>query len=136
MPSDPSGPTSPIGFSPPPRCAARIQASAVPSWKSPAPIGRTRLFPHSVNMPYDMPIRSALPPTPETSGDWESMVYPAGEGVGAVRRTAPAAEIIRQMMSQAYDILDDRAPAPRPKVNPGNFYGNFQQGVAYFVFRP
>ena len=43
-------------------------------------IGRTRLFPHSANMPYDMPIRSTLPPTPETSGDWDSMVYPAGEG--------------------------------------------------------
>jgi catechol 2,3-dioxygenase-like lactoylglutathione lyase family enzyme len=70
-----------------------------------ATIGRTRLFPHSVNMPYDMPFRSTLPPTPETSGDWESMAYPAGEGVGAVRRTAPAAEIIRQMMGDAYDIL-------------------------------
>ena len=30
-------------------------------------IGRTRLFPHSANMPYDMPIRPTLPPTPETS---------------------------------------------------------------------
>jgi enoyl-[acyl-carrier protein] reductase II len=68
-------------------------------------IGRTRLFPHSANMPYDMPIRSTLPPTPETSGDWDSMVYPAGEGVGAVRSTAPAAEIVREMMTQAYDIL-------------------------------
>jgi nitronate monooxygenase len=68
-------------------------------------IGRTRLFPHSVNMPYDMPIRSALPPTPDTIGDWGSMAYPAGEGVGAIRRTAPAAEIIGQMMSQAYDTL-------------------------------
>ncbi|MBV9350220.1 MAG: hypothetical protein JOZ23_01600 [Mycobacterium sp.] len=56
-------------------------------------------------MPYDMPIRSALPPTPETSGDWESMVYPAGEGVGAVRCTARAAQIIHQMVSQAYEIL-------------------------------
>lgn len=64
-------------------------------------IGRTRLFPHSVNLPYDLPARSALPPTPETSGDWESMVYPAGQGVGAVRRIAPAAEIVEQMMSQA-----------------------------------
>jgi nitronate monooxygenase len=73
-------------------------------------IGRTRLFPHSTNMPYDLPLRSALPPTPETSGDWESMVYPAGEGVGAVRSTAPAAEIIRQMMSQAYDILTNEHP--------------------------
>jgi nitronate monooxygenase len=69
------------------------------------PIGRTRLFPHSANMPYDMPIRSTLPPTPETSGDWESMAYPAGEGVGAVRTTAPAADIIRRMMTQAYEIL-------------------------------
>jgi nitronate monooxygenase len=68
-------------------------------------IGRTRLFPHSANTPYDLPIRSALPPTPETSGDWESMVYPAGEGVGAVRSAAPAAEIIQQMMRQAYDVL-------------------------------
>jgi enoyl-[acyl-carrier protein] reductase II len=73
-------------------------------------IGRTRLFPHSANTPYDMPIRSALPPTPETSGDWESMVYPAGEGVGAVQRTAPAAEIIGQMMSQAYHILTAEHP--------------------------
>jgi enoyl-[acyl-carrier protein] reductase II len=74
------------------------------------PIGRTRLFPHSVNMLYDMPIRSALPPTPETSGDWESMVYPAGEGVAAVRSTEPAAEIIRQIMSQAYDVLTAQHP--------------------------
>jgi nitronate monooxygenase len=73
-------------------------------------IGRTQLFPHSANTPYDMPIRSALPPTPETSGDWESMVYPAGEGVGAVRSTAPASEIIRQMMGQAYDILTTEHP--------------------------
>ena len=68
-------------------------------------IGRTRLFPHSVNMPYDMPTRSTLPPTPETTGHWGSMAYPAGEGVGAIRRSAPAAEIVEQMMSQAYDTL-------------------------------
>jgi NAD(P)H-dependent flavin oxidoreductase YrpB (nitropropane dioxygenase family) len=74
------------------------------------PIGRTRLFPHSANVPYDMPVRSTLPPTPETSGDWEAMVYPAGEGVGAVRGTAPAAEIIEQMMGQAYKILATQHP--------------------------
>lgn len=73
-------------------------------------IGRTRLFPHSANMPYDLPIRSALPPTPETEGDWESMAYPAGEGVGAVRSTVPAAEIVAQMMGQAYDILTTQHP--------------------------
>jgi NAD(P)H-dependent flavin oxidoreductase YrpB (nitropropane dioxygenase family) len=73
-------------------------------------IGRTRLFPHSANMSYDMPLRSALPPTPETSGDWESMVYPAGEGVGAVRSIEPAAEIIRRMMTQASDIRTTEHP--------------------------
>jgi len=52
-----------------------------------------------------MPIRSTLPPTPETSGDWESMVYPAGEGVSAVRTISPAADIIQRMMNQAYEIL-------------------------------
>src|SRR5262249_35053790 len=35
-------------------------------------IGHTRLFPHSVDMIYDLPIRSALPPTPETRGDWDA----------------------------------------------------------------
>lgn len=78
-------------------------------------IGRTRLFPHSANVPYDMPVRSALPPTSDTSGDWESMAYPAGEGVEAVRTIAPAAEIIRQMMSQAYAILmtENHSASPR-----------------------
>ena len=73
-------------------------------------IGRTRLFPHSADMPYDIPMHSALPPTSETSGDWESMVYPAGEGVGAVRGVAPAAEIIRAMMSQASARLMTEQP--------------------------
>jgi nitronate monooxygenase len=73
-------------------------------------IGRTRLWPHSANMPYDLPFRSALPPTRDTSGDWESMVYPAGEGVGAVRRVAPAAEIVEEMMSRAYGVLSSGNP--------------------------
>src|SRR5262249_51557505 len=68
-------------------------------------IGHTQLFPHSANVSYDIPANSALPPTPQTTGDWESMVYPAGQGVGAVRRSASAADIIAQMMTQAYQIL-------------------------------
>ncbi|WP_301149331.1 NAD(P)H-dependent flavin oxidoreductase [Mycobacterium simiae] len=70
-----------------------------------ASIGHTRLFPHSSNMPYELPARSALPPTTDTEGDWEAMVYPAGQGVGSVRRIAPAAEIVEQMMSQAGAVL-------------------------------
>ncbi|MCV7029984.1 NAD(P)H-dependent flavin oxidoreductase [Mycobacterium sherrisii] len=77
-----------------------------------APIGRTRLFPHSANMPYELPARSALPPTIDTDGDWDAMVYPASQGVGSLRRSAPAAEIVEQMMSQAYAVLGiDRLPA-------------------------
>jgi nitronate monooxygenase len=64
-----------------------------------------------------MPIRSALPPTPETSGDWESTVCPVGEGVGAVRSTAPAAAIIQQMMRQAYDILTTEHPPLEGALN-------------------
>jgi NAD(P)H-dependent flavin oxidoreductase YrpB (nitropropane dioxygenase family) len=83
-------------------------------------IGHTRLFPHSANLPYDLPTRSALPPTTETSGDWESMVYPAGQGVGAVRRIAPAAEIIEQMMSEA------RAYDCRPRQSSEGSYADVQ----------
>jgi enoyl-[acyl-carrier protein] reductase II len=80
-------------------------------------IGRTRLFPHSADVPYDLPIRSALPPTSDTTGDWESMVYPAGQGVGAIRSIAPAAEIIEEMMSQAYTILaSGRCPASAVQI--------------------
>ena len=81
-------------------------------------IGHTQLFPHSANISYDIPANSALPPTPETTGDWESMVYPAGQGVGAVRRTAPAADIIGQMMTQAYEILT-ASPHRNPNVGQG-----------------
>jgi hypothetical protein len=34
------------------------------------------------------------------------MVYPAGQGVSAVQNIAPAAEIIGQMMSHAYQVLE------------------------------
>ncbi len=74
-------------------------------------IGRTRLFPHSVNIDYTMPAFSALPPTPETTGDWEAMAYPAGQGVGMVHAIAPATDIVAEMMSEARALLD-RQPAP------------------------
>jgi nitronate monooxygenase len=69
-------------------------------------IGRTRLFPHSANQAYDLPPNSTVPPTPETTGDWEAMVYPAGEGVGAVRSVASASDIITSMMDDAQRILN------------------------------
>jgi enoyl-[acyl-carrier protein] reductase II len=74
--------------------------------KTGAPIGHTRLFPHSANLPYDMPPFSSVPPTPDTSGDWEAMAYGAGEGVAAIRAIAPAAEIITEMMADTQAELD------------------------------
>jgi enoyl-[acyl-carrier protein] reductase II len=45
------------------------------------------------------------------------MVYPAGQGVGAIRSIAPAAEIIEEMMSQAYTILaSGRCPASAVQI--------------------
>ncbi len=82
--------------------------SEIPAGARDGTIGRTRLFPHSVNIEYTMPPFSALPPTPETSGDWESMAYPAGQGVGMVHTIAPAAEIVAEMMSDARALLDRR----------------------------
>jgi nitronate monooxygenase len=76
------------------------------AYKTAGPIGHTTLFPHSANMPYDMPSFSSIPPTPETSGDWDAMAYGAGEGVAAVRAVAPAAEIIAEMMADARAVLD------------------------------
>lgn len=73
----------------------------IPPETSAGTIGNTRLFPHSDNAPYEMPAFCSLPPTRDTTGDWEAMAYPAGAGVGAVHSVAPAAEIIAEMMAQA-----------------------------------
>ena len=71
----------------------------------PAVIGRTRLFPHSVNAPYDMPKFSAVVPTPDTSGDWEEMAFPAGGGAGLIGDVKPAGQIVEEMMSEAGALL-------------------------------
>ena len=80
----------------------------------PAVIGQTRLFPHSVNLEYAMPKFSAIPPTPETTGDWEEMAMPAGQSVSFIRAVQPAAEIVEEMMTAARALLErvavDRAP--------------------------
>jgi enoyl-[acyl-carrier protein] reductase II len=60
----------------------------------PAVIGRTRLFPHTANVAYELPKFSALPPTPVAEGDFDEMAFPAGDGVGDVRDIRPAGEIV------------------------------------------
>jgi enoyl-[acyl-carrier protein] reductase II len=71
----------------------------------PAIIGHTTLFPHSAAVPYDMPKFSAIPPGPDTTGDWDEMAYPAGDGVRRIHDIRPAAQIITDMMTEAHALL-------------------------------
>ncbi len=72
-----------------------------------APIGFTVLFPGtSFETPgVPMPTFSALPPTPDTTGDLDAMGLPAGEGVHPIRDVKPAAQIVADMMAEARSIL-------------------------------
>lgn len=75
-------------------------------------IGQTRLFPHSADQPYEMPKFSAVIPTPPTTGDWEEMAFPAGEGVGRITAVQPVAEIVEEMMSEARSVLGGQSASP------------------------
>ena len=70
-------------------------------------IGQTILMPFSVpgGVPYTMPKFSAMIPTPATTGDFEEMCLPAGEGVRSIKRVQPVAEILDEMMDDARHIL-------------------------------
>jgi enoyl-[acyl-carrier protein] reductase II len=75
-----------------------------------APIGTTVLFPGtSFETPgVPMPSFSALPPTPDTTGDFDAMGLPTGEGAHHVRDVKPAAQIVADMMAEAQSILAGR----------------------------
>jgi enoyl-[acyl-carrier protein] reductase II len=71
-----------------------------------APIGETILFPFTERAPYKMPPFSAAVPTPDTTGNFDLMGFPAGEeSVRKVKSIKPAAEIIGEMMAHASAIL-------------------------------
>ena len=72
-----------------------------------APIGTTVLFPGtSFETPgVPMPTFSALPPTPDTTGDFDAMGMPAGESVQHIRDIKPAARIVADMMHEARSII-------------------------------
>jgi len=72
-----------------------------------APIGTTVLFPGtSFETPgVPMPTFSALPPTPDTTGDFDAMGMPAGESVQHIRDIKPAAQIVADMMREARSII-------------------------------
>ena len=74
------------------------------------PIGTTLLFPGTsfATPGVPMPSFSALPPTPDTTGDFGAMGMPAGEGAHHIRDVKPAARIVEDMMAEARSILAGR----------------------------
>ncbi|MEU6389221.1 nitronate monooxygenase [Streptomyces sp. NPDC046939] len=54
---------------------------------------------------------NVLPPTPATEADWEEMPWLMGQGVGLVHDIRPAADVVRQMMSEAERALTARRQA-------------------------
>jgi enoyl-[acyl-carrier protein] reductase II len=70
------------------------------------PIGETVLFPFTLRVPYAMPPFSAVVPTPDTTGQFDLMGFPAGEdSVRKIKDVRPAAEIIAEMMAEAHEVL-------------------------------
>jgi hypothetical protein len=64
------------------------------------------LFPFTLRAPYTMPPFSAVVPSPDTSGQFDLMGFPAGEdSVRTIKDVRPTAEIIAEMMAEAHEIL-------------------------------
>jgi enoyl-[acyl-carrier protein] reductase II len=72
-----------------------------------APIGSTLLFPGTsfATPGVPMPTFSALPPTPDTTGNFDAMGLPAGDGVQHIRDIKPTARIVADMMAEARSII-------------------------------
>jgi len=93
----------------------RNHATANPGATTPATIGTTTLFPGVLDVPYTMPLHSAIVPTRATQGNLDQMDMPAGAvSVLAVRRVRPAAEIVEDFVAGAHEALarddhDDRS---------------------------
>jgi enoyl-[acyl-carrier protein] reductase II len=79
-----------------------------------APIGTTVLFPGTSFETPGVPMHtfSALPPTPDTTGDFDAMGMPAGESVQHIRDIKPAARIVADMMREARSIIVRRLATP------------------------
>jgi enoyl-[acyl-carrier protein] reductase II len=81
-----------------------------PPQPSDPPIGQTILFPFTLRVPYTMPRFSAAVPSPDTTGQFDQMGFPAGEdSVRKIKSILPAAAIIEEMISEAHLILSERA---------------------------
>jgi enoyl-[acyl-carrier protein] reductase II len=67
-------------------------------------IGHTKVAGQSVPLPRF----ATPPPTPETSGDIESMALLAGQSVGLVERIEPAAAVVRELVAGAGRVIEQR----------------------------
>ncbi|UQA59367.1 NAD(P)H-dependent flavin oxidoreductase [Polyangium aurulentum] len=67
-------------------------------------IGQTTLAGAQMPVPRFM----SVPPSASVSGDIESMALLAGQGVGLVRELEPAAEVVREMIEGAREIITRR----------------------------
>ena len=94
------------------RKVARREDQIPPPQPGDAPLGETILFPFTLRVPYTMPPFSAVVPTPDTTGQFDLMGFPAGEdSVRKIKDVKPAAEIIAEMMMEAREILRDELAA-------------------------
>ena len=71
-----------------------------------AVIGHTTFL----GQPHEKRRFDVILPTPDTTGDFDEMMWLMGQGVGLVRDIRPAAQIVEEMMADAGRIMG-RAPA-------------------------
>jgi nitronate monooxygenase len=85
----------------------RNRATAHPDATTPPTIGNTLLFPGVLDVPYTMPLHSAIVPTRDTQGSLDEMDMPAGAvSVRAVRRVRPAADIVEDFIAGAREAIE------------------------------
>src|SRR6185295_11060699 len=86
----------------PPNSPHRVLRNALTEGGSPppGPAGSVRFG----DLRLELPLFGSAPPTIHTEGRLDLMANYAGQGVGLVRNILPAAEIVRQMVSEAEAI--------------------------------
>jgi len=60
-----------------------------------------------------LPRFGSIPPARDASGDIESMDFLAGQSVGLVNEIKPAAEVLREIVEQAVQILAEKMASVR-----------------------
>lgn len=65
-------------------------------------------------MRMPLPRFGGIPPARDATGDLEFMDFLAGQSVGLVQEIKPAAEIVREVVEQAAQVLQERIATVRP----------------------